>query len=104
MFRLPRMALVLLLAAILSTTALLAASGPGTQPRRSVISASASIDLVSQLWSVLARVWSKNGSQVDPNGVPTKNGSQMDPDGRTLPTSAPVTPNRDNGHQVDLDG
>jgi hypothetical protein len=117
MFRLPRIALVLLLAAVLSTTAVLAASDPETQPRRSVISISTPIDLVCQLWSVLTRIWSKNGSEVDPDGIqikngsqtdpsglPTKNGSQMDPDGRTLPTPAPVTPNRDNGHQVDPSG
>jgi hypothetical protein len=99
MFRLSRMALFLLITSILSTTALLAAPGPGAaQPRRSVISASAPPDVVSQFWSFLTRIWSKNGSEVDPNGVRTKNGSQMDPDGRTMPTSAPVTPNRDNGH------
>jgi hypothetical protein len=46
--RLSRMALVLLLAANLATTAVLAAPGPATQPRRSVIPASATMDLVSQ--------------------------------------------------------
>jgi hypothetical protein len=110
------MALVLLLAAILSTTAVLAASGPGTQPRRSVI-ASVPIDLVSQLWGFLTRVWSKNGSEmdpsgvqtkngseVDPDGVRTKNGSEMDPDGHKLQILLPVTTNQDNGHQVDPNG
>lgn len=103
MFRLSRMALVLLLAAILSTTAVLAAPGPGTQPRRSVISASAPIDLASQLWSFLIHGWSKNGHQIDPSGAPTKNGHQVDPNGSSL-TPIPAPPNQDNGHQVDPDG
>jgi hypothetical protein len=104
MFRLPRMALVLLIAAILSTTAVLAASGPGMiQPRRSVIPASAPIGLVSQLWSFLARIWSKNGSEVDPSGMQTKNGSQVDPSGSSLAPVLPAT-SGGNGHQVDPSG
>ncbi len=102
--RLYRMALVLLLAAILTTTAVLAVPRPGAQPRQSLISASAPIDLASQLWSFLTRVWTKNGSEMDPNGVRTKNGSEMDPDGHKLQILIPVTTNQDKGHQVDPNG
>jgi hypothetical protein len=115
--RLPRIALVLLMAATLATTAVLADPLGRIQPRRSAISASTPSDLAAQLWSFLVRVWSKNGSQADPDGLPTKNGSQVDPsgvptkngsvaepDGNRLQTSVPVTPNGDNGHQVDPNG
>jgi hypothetical protein len=128
--RLSRIALVLLIAATLATTAALADPLGRAQPRRSTISASAPSDLAAQLWSFLVRIWSKNGSQAEPSGLPTKNGSQADPNGVPtkngsmvepdgLPTKnghqvdpsggslqAPVfvTPNGDNGHQVDPDG
>jgi hypothetical protein len=111
MIRLPRTALVLLLIAILSTTAVLAAPGPGAQPRRSAISAFTPIDLVSQLWSFLSRVWSingsemvqtKNGSEVDPDGMNNKNGSEVDPNGNKLQILVPVTTNQGNGHRVNL--
>lgn len=91
--RLPRMALVLLLAAILATTAALADPLGRAQPRRSAISASAPSDLATQLWSFLIRVWTKNGSMVEPNGVPTKNGSQVDPSGVSTKNGSQVDPN-----------
>lgn len=115
--RLSRMALVLLLAAILATTAALADPLDRVHLRRSAISASDPMDLLTQLWGFLARAWAKNGSQVDPYGVQTKNGHQVDPDGMqlkngsqidpsgsSLQTPPPVTPNRDNGSQVDPNG
>lgn len=115
--RLSRMTLVFLLAANLATTAVLADPLWGAQPRRSVIAASAPMDLVSQLWNFLTRVWNKNGSQVDPSGVLTKNGSMVEPDGLqtkngsmvepnggSLQTPAPVRPNGDNGSQADPNG
>jgi hypothetical protein len=100
MFRLLRISLVLLLAASLSTTAVLAASGQEIQPRWSVISTSTPVDLVSQLWSFLTRIWSKNGSEMDPSGVRTKNGSDMDPNGNKLQTPNAAPMNQGNGHQV----
>lgn len=115
--RLPRMALVLLLAATLATTAVLADPVSGAQLRRSTISASDPMDLFTQLWGFLARVWTKNGSQVDPSGGQTKNGSQVDPDGmqmkngsmiepdgNKLQTPPPATPHGDNGSQGDPNG
>ncbi len=89
--RLSRMALVLLLAAILATTAASAHPIWGAQPRRSTTMTFAPMDLVAQVWSFLSRVWTKNGSQMDPSGLQTKNGSEMDPDGLKLQTSVPVT-------------
>ncbi len=104
--RLLRMALVLLLAATLATSAVLAAPPQGAQPRRSAIVIPDATDFVSQLWRFLSRGWIKNGSQVDPSGssLQTKNGSEMDPDGRHLQAPAPATPNKDNGDQVDPNG
>ncbi len=102
--RLPRMALVFLMAAILATTAALADPLGRAQPRRSAISASASSGLATQLWSFLIRAWTKNGSQVDPSGVPIKNGSMVEPNGSSLQIPVSVLPNEDNGHQVDPDG
>ncbi len=115
--RLSRIALVLLMAATLATTAALADPLGRAQPRRSSISTSTPSDLAARLWSFLVRVWSKNGSmvepdglptkngsQADPSGVPTKNGHQVDPSGGSLQTPVFVTPNGDNGHQVDPDG
>jgi hypothetical protein len=115
--RLPRMALVLLLAAILATTAALADPLWGVQSRRSTISSSDPMDFFAKFWGFLTHVWTKNGSQVDPDGVQTKNGSQVDPsgmqmkngsmiepDGSKLQTPPPATPNRDNGSDADPNG
>jgi hypothetical protein len=92
--RLSRMVFALLMAAILTTTATLADSRQGARPRRIEIAAAAPMDLAARLWSLLAREWTKNGSQVDPSGLPVKNGSQADPNG--LPVK--------NGSQMDPDG
>jgi hypothetical protein len=115
------MAFVLLLAATLATSAVLAAPPQGAQPRRSAIVIPDATDFVSQLWWFLSRGWIKNGSEVDPSGshfqaknggqadpdghnLQTKNGSMAEPDGSHLQTSPPATPNGDNGHQVDPNG
>ena len=89
--RLSRMVFALLMAAILTTTATLADSRQGARPRRIEIADAAPMDLATRLRSLLARAWTKNGSQVDPDGnrlqtpVPAatngNNGSQMDPNG-----------------------
>jgi hypothetical protein len=104
--RLLRMALVLLLAATLATSAVLAAPPQGAHPRRSAIVIPDATDFVSQLWRFLTRSWTKNGNQVDPSGssLQTKNGSMIEPDGSHLQTPPPATPNGDNGSQVDPDG
>ena len=102
--RLSRMVFALLMAAILTTTATLADSRQGARPRRIEIAAAAPMDLTARLWSLLARAWTKNGSQVDPSGLPVKNGSQADPDGNRLQTPVPAATNGDNGSQVDPDG
>ena len=80
-----RMTLVLLLASTLATSAVLA------KPLRSAVAVSHPLDFAAWLRSLLAGVWGKNGSQMDPNG----NSSQA-------PASA--TADSDNGHQVDPDG
>ena len=115
--RLSRMAFAVLLAAILTTTATLADPLWGAQPRRIEIAASTPTDLAARFWRFLVRGWTKNGSQMDPSGVPVKNGSQADPDGipvkngsmmepngSSLQIPVPMTTNGDNGHQVDPDG
>jgi hypothetical protein len=89
--RLSRMIFALLMAAILTTTATLADSRQEARPRRIEIAAAAPMDLAARLWSLLARAW-------------TKNGSQMDPDGNRLQTPVPAATNGDNGSQVDPDG
>jgi len=85
------MVFALLIAAILTTTATLADSRQGARPRQIEIAAATPMDLAARLWSLLAQVW-------------TKNGSQMDPDGNRLQTPVPAATNGDNGHQVDPDG
>ena len=102
--RLSRRVFALLMAAILTTTATLADSRQGARPRRIEIAAAAPMDLAARLWSLLARAWTKNGSQVDPDGLPVKNGSMMEPNGNSLQTPVPAATNGDNGHQVDPDG
>jgi hypothetical protein len=99
-----RTILVLLLAATLATTAVLADPLRGAQPRRSAVAVSDPMDLAARLWSWLARVWGKNGSQADPDGVTTKNGHQVDPSGNGSQSPAPVTANGDNGYQIDPNG
>ena len=99
MSRLSRIALVLLLAAILANTAVLANPLGGAQPRRNMTVAFAPMDLAARFWNLLTRMWNKNGSEMDPDGLQTKNGSEMDPSGAKLQTSVPVTP--DNGSEMD---
>ncbi len=104
MSRLPRMILVLVLAATLASPALLAAPPRGAQARGSVVAAPAPLDFMGWLWRWGSPVWGKNGSQADPNGVMTKNGSMAEPDGHTLQSPTPATANMDTGHQVDPSG
>lgn len=99
-----RTILVLLLAATLATTAVLADPLRGAQPRRSAVAVSDPMDFAARLWSWLTRVGGKNGSQMDPSGATTKNGSQMDPNGNSSQSPAPATANGDNGSQMDPDG
>jgi hypothetical protein len=101
--RLTRMALALPLAAILATTALLAAPPGGDQPWLSAVTASGPMDLATQLWSFLTSIGSKNGSQADPSGVQTKNGSQADPSGNSL-APIPATTKGNNGYQAEPNG
>ena len=102
--RLSRMVFALLMAAILTTTAILADPLARARPRRIEIAAATPMDLAARLWSLLARAWTKNGSQMDPNGLPGKNGSMIEPDGNKLQTLVPAATNGDNGSQVDPDG
>jgi hypothetical protein len=99
-----RMILVLVLAATLATTAVLADPLRGAQPRRSAVAVADPMDFAARLWSWLARVWGQNGSQVGPNGVTVKNGSMVEPNGGGLQSPAPVTANGDNGSQMDPNG
>ena len=101
--RLLRLALVLLLTASITTTAVLAAPLSGAQPRRSAVTAPSSMSLVAQVWRFLSGLWFKNGPDADPNGAWTKNGSDVDPSGRPLPPPSSTTTS-DNGHQVDPNG
>ena len=102
--RLSRMVFALLMAAILTTTATLADSRQGARPRRIEIAAATPMDLAARLWSLLARAWTKNGSQMDPSGLPIKNGSMIEPNGNSLQTPVPAATNGDNGSQMDPDG
>ena len=92
--RLSRPALAFLLTAILASTSALAA-GPLSGPVPRVTEASAATHVVARLWSFLKGLWSKNGCQVDPQGLclkdngsasPTaKNGCHVDPNGQCRP-------------------
>lgn len=105
--RLPRMVLVLPLAAILATPAVLAAPHLLRRP-----TAASPTDLLTGLWSFLASAWSKNGCNVDPNGrcLPAvhsysiENGCHVDPDGRCLPAPVSSTITADNGCHLDPNG
>ncbi len=104
MSRLPRMILVLVLAATLASPALLAAPSRGAQAHGRAVGAPASLDFVGWLWRVVSSVWGKNGSMGEPNRVMTKNGYQIDPNGSSSQSPAPATANADNGSQADPDG
>lgn len=108
--RLPRMVLLLPLAAILATPAVLAAPHPPRHPAAAVASPA---DLLTSLWSFLASAWSKNGCNLDPDGrclpAPASssttagdNGCNVDPSGRCLPAAQLST--TANGCNVDPDG
>lgn len=96
--RLARITLALLLAATLASTAVLAAPPGGGQPRQSAAAALDAPDLLGYLWRFLARLWIKNGSEVDPSGLQTKNGSVIEPNGSSLQVPIPMTANQGNGH------
>ena len=109
MSRLPRLALAILIAATLLSTAALASPLPGAGPRRPAATASAPLDLFSQLWSFLTGFWTKNGCGADPNGLRTttptptsENGCGADPDGLCL--SGSTTDTSDNGCGADPSG
>ena len=97
-----RKALIALVVFFLATTAVSAEPRSGSRPHPGRIVAFNPMESFSGFWSVLASFWSKNGCQVDPNGIclptttTTKNGCSVDPDGRCLPTK--------NGGQADPDG
>jgi hypothetical protein len=68
--------------------------------------------LVSWPWEALARLWHKNGCDVDPNGqcspapapvIHNKNGCRIDPNGQCLSTPAPAGQGK-NGCDIDPDG
>ena len=99
-----RMALALLLVAILATPAVLANPLGEAHFQRSVILASGPMDSIAQLWHLLVRVWRKNGLQIDPSGVQTKNGGQADPNGSNLQIPAPTTPNQDTNSPASSQG
>jgi hypothetical protein len=67
--------------------------------------------LTSWAWEALARLWDRNGCDIDPNGLRSpasplvihgKNGCTADPDGRCAP--APAHANLDNGCTADPNG
>lgn len=89
MLRPSRMAPALLLVAILATPAVLANPLGEAHVQRSVILASGPMDSIARFWHLLARVWGRNGGQINPSGEQTKNGLQIDPSGNSLLPPAP---------------
>ena len=92
--RLSRRVLTLLLVtALAATTALAQSPTEAFQPLRPALSDSG--DLFAHLWSLLARPWTKNGCELDPDGrcltkgsraAAGDNGCELDPSGgRCLP-------------------
>jgi len=70
-------------------------------------------DVLSQAWSFLTGLWSKEGCHIDPDGqyvpapapLPTKEGCHIDPNGRCVTQTAPVSsPLTDTGCHIDPDG
>jgi hypothetical protein len=86
-----RLALALLLATALVTTAALA-DGPFPRNfRLSAVEAPAPTNVLARLWSFVARLWSKNGCSGDPHG-------------HCLPATGSATTSGDNGCSGDPDG
>jgi hypothetical protein len=84
-----RFVLALILAAVLLTPAVGAAA-----PRSAEPVPGGPGELISQLWGFLTRLWSANGFEIDPNGLPRTdsatssancdNGLEIDPSGRCV--------------------
>jgi hypothetical protein len=114
MTRLSRIALALLVALALATTAVSAVPPSAAAPRTSRMADAAPMDFFVRLWSLLTSAWSKNGCQVDPSGrclpdtgsvmTTGDNGCGIDPDGHCLPGTGSATATGDNGCHVDPDG
>jgi len=100
-----RILTLLLVTALAATTALAQSPTGAFQPLRPALSDSG--DLFARLWSLLARPWTKNGCEVDPNGrcltkgsrpVAGDNGCELDPSGVRCPATTK------NGCSVDPSG
>src|SRR5262249_5985695 len=93
-----------LLAALLAAPLASAAPPPGGSPPVAASGVGVIPDVLSQFWSYLKGIWSKEGCHIDPDGrcVTTAVGSgcQIDPNGRCVTGTAPVT-SADVGCQID---
>jgi hypothetical protein len=89
MVRCSRILPALLLAVALASGAVLADPVSALGPRRSEMTALAPKDVLLRLWDRLSSLWSKNGCQIDPNG---------------LCKSAPAPATGDNGCGIDPSG
>jgi hypothetical protein len=113
-----RRTLVLLLAVILATSWVSAASSKApTAPRAN---ATVQQDFLSRAWSLLASLWGEEGCNLDPNGrcqagaaqpvpprVHTDTGCHIDPNGRCAAGAAQPVPPRvhtDTGCNLDPNG
>lgn len=95
--RIPAVVLGLTLAAHWAMASETQSRPTGSSPARPAeISAQASLNLFSKIWSLLTSMWNKNGCRVDPNGicvsqqgntditVGADNGCSGDPNGHCL--------------------
>jgi hypothetical protein len=92
---------VLALCLVLAGSAALSAKPRATvSPDSVAVSRGGPVSLWDTVWSLLVKVWTKNGGAGDPYGVGAKNGSASDPDGKPPASS----PDGDNGCAGDPDG
>lgn len=100
-----RFVIVLTLSAILGSPLVSLASPHRAVPGRAEVRMD-ELSPLAWLWSLLERVWEKEGCRIDPDGrcvtepvVAPKNGCSIDPFGRCLPES--MAPPTDEGCSID---
>lgn len=86
-----RKTLLILLVTALATPMLSAAGPQPESPRLMKTDESASLDILNRLWTLLRKLGSKEGCNIDPNGCTSqspqpqpKEGCRIDPDGRCV--------------------
>jgi len=93
-------AVLFLLAALLTTPWASAAPRHGGGRPAAVSGMVGMPEVLAQVWSFLRGVWRKVGCNIDPNGITVETGCHIDPNGQCQSSATPVT-SADTGCQID---